>query len=250
MGGFAGLSATWHLACLSGMKKGVDAMRIGQYLAALHSNQQVKSIEVVSNNLANASTPGFKKDAVYFRDMLKQSTYTKMDPGNIRPTGNPLDIAIRGDGFLRVQTDQGVMFTRVGSLSVNANKQLVTHDGWPVLGKNGVITLEGGTLRIEPDGQIFDDGSMLDTLDIVRISPESRPEKVHNGYFTTTRGAADIIPAEGVSIEQGALEESNINTVEEMARMIDIFRRYESCQKVLRTFDELQSQLIRTSSGL
>ncbi len=114
-------------------------MKLESYLAALGSLEEQRRLDIISNNIANSNTPGFKKDSVYFSDLMDQVTYTSMAQGQIRETGEKFDVALSGDGFLSVQTDQGVVYTRAGNLTVNTANQLVTRDGWPVMGKRGPI---------------------------------------------------------------------------------------------------------------
>ena len=111
-------------------------MKLESYFTTLGSLEEQKRLDIISNNIANSNSPGFKKDSIHFSDVLGEVTYTSMSQGPIRQTGNNLDMAISGDGFLSVQTDQGTLYTRAGNLTLNSAKQLVTQDGWPVLGKN------------------------------------------------------------------------------------------------------------------
>jgi len=220
-------------------------MRIGFYAAALGSIQQGKSLDVISNNLANASTPGFKKDAPHFKDFIYQTTYTQMGQGRIHSTDSPLDIALSGDGMLRVQSDKGIVYTRAGNLSLNKDKTLVTQEGWPVLGQNGPIQLSGTAktnVRIEQGGQVFDGDNLIDTLYIARFPPDVRLDKVKNGYFKPAAGQ-EPAPAENCVVQQGSLEEANFNMVEEMARMIETTRAFEAYQKAMQVFEQQDSQL-------
>ena len=114
-------------------------MKPESYLAALGSLEEQRRLDIISNNIANSNTPGFKKDSIYFSDVMGEVSYTSMAQGQIRDTGEKFDIALSGDGFLSVQSNQGVVYTRAGNLTVNTAKQLVTRDGWPVLGKNGPV---------------------------------------------------------------------------------------------------------------
>lgn len=219
--------------------------RIGFYAAALGSMQQGKSLDVISNNLANTSTPGFKKDAVHFRDFIYQTTYTQTGQGRIRSTGSPLDIALSGDGMLRVQSDKGIVYTRAGNLTFNKDNTIVTQEGWPVLGKNGPIQVSGKekeNIRIEQNGQVFDGTNMIDTLFIAKFSPDVRLEKVAGGCFKPAAGQ-EPVPAENCSVQQGSLEEANFSIVEEMARMIETTRAFEAYQKAMQVFEQQDTQI-------
>ncbi len=219
-------------------------MRIGFYAAALSSIQEEKRLNVIANNLANATTPGYKKDSVLFKDFLFQSTSTQMDQGRIHPTGNPLDIALSGGGFLSVETDQGIQYTRAGNLTIDKENTLVTPQGWPVMGQNGPIRItRSSEVRIEKDGQVFDENNAVDTLNIVQFPDGAALEKTDNGYFKLANGQPEPIPAEKCTVEQGALEEANFNIVEEMAHMIESTRAFEAYQKVIQLHDERDNQI-------
>jgi flagellar basal-body rod protein FlgF len=218
-------------------------MRIGYCAAALGSLGQEKRLDVIANNLANAGTAGFKKDAVHFKDFFNQITYSVMSQGRVRQTNNPMDIALNGEGYLRVQSDQGILLTRAGNLTRNKDNSLVTQDGWPVLGRNGgPIKVETSDVRIEKNGQVFDDGDQVDTLDIVKFPANTQLEKARNGLFNPPQGV-EPIPATECSVQQGALEDANFDMVAEMTLMIETMRNFESYQKMLQVDDQLDSQI-------
>jgi flagellar basal-body rod protein FlgG len=186
-----------------------------------------------------------------FKDFMVETTAPRLEQGSLRTTENPLNIALRGDGFLRVQTDQGVLYTRNGDLTVGRDGTLTTLEGWPVLGKSGPIQVPGSTVRITEDGQIFDvqQGAGADqnvsvgTLDLVRFPPETAMNKARNGYFSPADAQTAPLPASDCTVHQGVLEQANFNVVEEMTQMIDTIRTFESYQKILQTFDQIDSQL-------
>lgn len=218
-------------------------MRIGYYAAALGSLEQEKRLDVIANNLSNAGTAGFKKDGVHFRGILDQCTYSELQQGRVRRTENPLDVALSGEGYFRVKTDQGILLTRGGNLNRNKDKFLVTQQGWPVLGKKGEpIKVETSEIRIEQNGQVFDDGDGVDTLDVVKFPPGTKLEKARNGLFLPPEGVQPV-PAEDCSVYQGALEDSNIDMVSEMVQMIESMRVFEVHQKTIQFLEQLDSQI-------
>jgi len=176
-------------------------MRIGIYGAVLGAMQQEKTLNVLANNLANAATPGFKKESVHFEDAIRQSTHTHMTQGRLQTTGNPLDIAVVGEGFLRVQSNQGVLYTRAGNLTLNADKVIVTREGWPVLGPNGPIRVEHSDVRIEKNGQVFDKGdkegdeeNMVGVLEVVKFAPNVEIDKVGGDTSSRRRARTRCLP--------------------------------------------------------
>ncbi|MGV8074864.1 MAG: flagellar hook-basal body protein [Syntrophobacteraceae bacterium] len=218
-------------------------MDIGFYAAALGATQEEKRLNVIANNLANVTTPGYKKDSVQFKDFVYETTTINMDQGAIQPTGNLLDIAISGSGFLRVQTDQGIQYTRAGNLRINKDNTLVTQQGWPVLGESGPISVTRSDIRIGKDGQVFDEDSAVDTLSVVRLSPDAVLQKVGNSCLKLADGEPPPEPADNYTIEQGSLEEANLNVVQEMALMIESTRSYEAYQKVVQLYQQEDSQI-------
>jgi flagellar basal-body rod protein FlgG len=226
-------------------------MKLESYLAALGSLEEQRRLDIISNNIANSNTPGFKKDSVYFSDVMDQATYTSMTQGQIRETGEKFDVALSGDGFLSVQTNQGVVYTRAGNLTVNTAKQLVTRDGWPVVGKNGPIKVgETATFRINQDGQVFDGGDQVDQLSIVTFPSNVKLKKTQNGYFQPQSPESQPVKAESCQVRQGSLEGPNFNPVEEMIKLVDTMRNFETHQKTMQICDSnLDTQVISKLSG-
>jgi flagellar basal-body rod protein FlgG len=226
-------------------------MKLESYLAALGSLEEQRRIDILSNNIANSNTPGFKKDSLYFSNVMDQVTYTDMAQGQIRDTGEKFDVALSGDGFLSVQTDQGVAYTRAGNLTINNAKELVTREGWPVLGKSGPIkVLNTATFMIQPEGQVFDGPNQVDQLTVVKFAPNVKLVKTNNGYFQPQTPESQPAKSDNCKVRQGALEGANFNTVEEMIKLIDMMRNFEAYQKMMQICDSnLDTQVISKLSG-
>lgn len=225
-------------------------MRLGAYASALGSIEQQKRLDVIANNLANANSPGYKKDSVHFSDFLGEVSYTDMSQGPIHDTGNRMDIALSGNGLLRVQTDQGVQYTRAGNLTLDSSKNLVTQDGYPVLAKNGPIRVENSTnFRVDETGQVFDGNNRVSSLDIVQFPPGTLLKKTQHGYFEPAEKETQPVAATNCTVQQGSLEGANFNPVEEMVKMVDTMRNFEAYQKTMMTFDKnLDGQIISKMS--
>lgn len=225
---------------------------------------QEKRLEVVTNNLANINTAGFKKDHPLFEGIalppgssaepgsnapsptfeILHRIFTDFSSGPLRMTGEPLDIAIEGDGFFAVQAPAGVRYTRGGSFTIDAQGQITTHDGFPLLGTGGPMTLPPGSVQIDAEGRLSVKGTEvgaqpteIDTLALYRFSDPSRLKKVGQTLFESVGGEAVPFPEGRVS--QGALEGANVNPVEEMVAMITVMRLYESAQKAIQAADEV-----------
>jgi flagellar basal-body rod protein FlgF len=230
-------------------------MERGLYIAASGMLSELVRQDQLANDLANANTPGYKADRsaqASFGDLLLQNsatgqtvgplglgvqiaaTQTDLAQGPTSQTGEPLDVAIQGPGFLAVQTAQGTRYTRDGQLAVAAKGTLTTATGAPVLDDQGkTITVSGdpSALTIAPDGTISAGGKTLAKLGLVSLTS---PAKQGDTLFTGTPGAR---PA-GTTVEQGALEGSDTNPARVMVDMIVSLRAYESSQKVIQSIDE------------
>jgi flagellar basal-body rod protein FlgF len=225
------------------------------YLAMTAAKQMMSAQAIAANNLANASTSGFKADYDAFRAMplfgpghptrvfgMVERSGFNAEEGQIHATGNEMDIAIAGDGFIAVQAPDGSeAYTRSGKLQITVSGQLVTGPGHAVLGNGGPIALpqfeslligEDGTISIRPLGQ---EATTLADLDRIKlVNPDVRSlVKGEDGLFRlrdTTLAPADA----SVSIRKGFIEESNVNLVSEMISMIEHARQYELAVKAMR----------------
>ncbi len=225
-------------------------MRIGHFAAVIGMRQQEKNLAVIANNLANVGTAGYKKENAHFSDYVYQTTYTSMEQGPVKTTQQSLDLALTGEGFFRVQTEDGILYTRNGNFTLNEENELVTQEGWPVLGEGGPIQVASSQVRIERDGQVFDkqegeeEYELAGMLDIVEFPGDVLLEKARNGYFKPKDEDLEPMPAEATRVQQGALENPNFTAVEEMTRLIDSQRIFEAYTKILQVFDHQDSQLI------
>jgi flagellar basal-body rod protein FlgG len=226
--------------------------------------------DVVSNNLANVNTAGFKKDlavAKEFREMLIyrindhegpkipphvgsemvpigylgtgamiDNIYTVQSQGIVRNTGNPLDVGIMGKGYFTVETQNGPRYTRNGSFSLNANRELITNTGERVLGDGGAIRLTGSKITVDEAGAVYSDGVFVDRFRMATFSDENVLEKEGNSYFKTSRDGMET--QDQVTVQQGFLEGANVNTVSEMVNLINVYRTYEANQKIVQAQDE------------
>ena len=225
-------------------------------LYSAYSGLRVNSdiLEILSNNLANVNTTGFKSDQAFLRvfnnavndsndpldrvvndSSVVEGAFTNFQPGAIRLTGRDLDVALDGRGFFAVQSPTGAMYTRNGTFQLDGTGRLITSEGLEVLGGAGPIQLPPGKITISKGGEIQVDGSTVDTLQVVDFPDTRILEKAGNSMFRV-RTSDDVQP---VSVEtpviQGSLEQSNVNSIHEMMLMINIMRQFESLQKSIYT---------------
>jgi flagellar basal-body rod protein FlgF len=220
-----------------------------QAMTALMAKQDVQS-----NNLANVNTTGFKKDRVNFEEFSEvlrgQQVSTPIARTSIDSTAgpsvrteNPLDLSIQGTGFFSVQTPEGPRYTRNGSFQWNEKGRLVDGGGRVVLGTGGPIQRreEGGAIAIGPSGTISMGGEPIGQLSVVEFSKGARLRKVGDGLLEKMSG--EPTPGRG-RVMQGYLESSSVNSVQEMAEMINTLRLFEANQRALRYQDEALGRAI------
>lgn len=210
--------------------------------------RQERKLEAVSNNLANADTTGFKKDTVSFDEKFKAQMNKDFSQGTVLTTGNPLDVAISGEGFFKIETQEGIKYTRNGNFSLDQNGTLVDQNGNSVMGQGGAIAIDSENVEMELSinqvGEIMLSGEIIDTLDIVTFNALNKLERSGQNMLTYTGETTDEIQAEQAVVKHKTLEKSNTSVVDEMVRMIDYNRMFETFTKSIMTFDELDSKAI------
>jgi len=230
---------------------------IFQNSAVIGLFRQERRYELISNNLSNVKTPGFKKDTPIFHEVLSEALHpslstlsmdlefsqTLLQQGEIQNSGNPLDLAIEGEGFFKVQTPEGIRYTRNGNLHITREGVLVQSNGFPVLSRNGEITLRGNQIAVEKDGSIKVDGEDRDKLALVTFADLKALQKEGKTLFKL-EGDQEEKEAEGTQIVQGALEGSNVNVMEEMVQMIDSLRTFQACYRIVQVQDELNARSV------
>jgi flagellar basal-body rod protein FlgF len=214
------------------------------------SENRIFQLDVVSNNLANTGTTGFKAeryhpgttgiDAKIKEDTASRPAFTIVDygQGTIQRTDNVLDVAIEGEGFFTVQAREGIAYTRKGNFTINKNSQLVTQTGEAVLGDQGPITVTGRDVDIDNVGNVSVNGVVGGKLKIVRFENLQTLTRTKEGLFTDP-GRAGMKQMENPEIKPRQLEMSNVNAIREMVDMIDIQRSFETYQKVIQTIADL-----------
>lgn len=199
--------------------------------------------EVVSNNLANADTNGFKAERVFAR-MLGEAgpvadTSTDRSAGSLRPTGSPLDIALGGQGFLVVETPQGERLSRGGAFRLDEQSRIVDANGNALLGEGGAIVAQGGSITIDAGGRVSVDGKEVGRLRVETVAPDAPLEHAGANLFVTDAPREPVDDGARL-VRQGHLEDSNVNTVGSMVDMISIQRAYSAVQRAMTTLDDVR----------
>lgn len=215
---------------------------------------RMRAVDTIANNLANASTVGFKRDfagilAGKMEETLNARTQVDLSSGNLINTGNELDVAIGGSGFFVIQTPAGERYTRSGNFGLNADGELVTKDSMKVLSASGSpIMLGRGKVAIQDEGVITVDNKEVAALKIVTFSDPAKLQKEGFCRFSWQGVAGGIQPAADPKLKSGYLEGSNVNPINEMVNLIATYREFEALQGVEKMDSE--SKLIQEMGRL
>lgn len=227
----------------------------GIYIALSGAALKQTHIDIISQNIANTNTPGYKKDKISFQEFLlsqisgnpnaddgrAMSDISAMaidfSGGNMLKTGNQLDIAIEGNGFISLE---GGRYTKRGDFNLDGEGNLVSKQGVKILGKSGPIKITGrGPIEITTGGDVIANGVLVDTLKIVEFEDINSLKKMgEDSFVTDSRGVESK-----AAVKQGFIETSNVEVIKEMVQMITVLREYESFQKAIHAFDESTSKV-------
>lgn len=234
----------------------------GLYTAASGLMAQMVKMESLSQNLANAGTPGFKSDLLVIeggaKDPLQPALLinglpagpqpvrvgrrvTDFGRGLIRETQNPMDLANSGAGFFVVETPRGMRYTRAGNFAINADGNLETMDGSRVQGKKGAIRIPGGRFVVDNGGRVLVEGQEVDRLRIADPDPTTLIRE-GGSLFALKPSAEEPPTAKGAEIRQGFLEGSNIDPVTAMTQLMISLRASEAYQKAIHALDQSLNQ--------
>jgi flagellar basal-body rod protein FlgF len=218
---------------------------------------------VIANNLANMNTTGFKSEKMMFVEHLVRSrggekiggdrlayvrdiaTAKDLSEGTFKKTSNPLDLAIHGDGFFVIDTAAGERYTRNGNFQMNAEGQLVTRNGDPVLSDSGepfFMSPEDTSIDVSPDGTVATENGVLGKLAVVSFANRQAMRVVSGGMYSTSQQPT---PVELPTIAQGMLEGSNVQPIVEMTRMIEVSRSYQSTKTFVQREDDRLKDMIK-----
>jgi flagellar basal-body rod protein FlgF len=205
-----------------------------------------RQMDVVANNIANAATPSYKGEHMMFAEYLSRAqggprmsfvqdvgTYRETKQGPLTRTANPLDVALDGEGYLQVQTPLGIRYTRNGRLQLDPTGQVVTSQGYPVIGDgNSPITLptDGRDITVTRDGTITTDQGQVGKFAVVKFANENDLVPAAAGLYVSE---ATPVPAPETAVMQGMVEESNVQPVVEMTRMMTVAQEYASAKNLL-----------------
>ncbi len=163
---------------------------------------------------------------------------TDFTQGTLQATSNQLDFAFKGQGFFTVETPDGIRYTRDGSFKINAEKALVTAEGYPVIGTEGPIVIDGTVVAANESGEILVDGELVNKFKIAAFENSRDLRKTGEGLYTFAEKTEPVDAEFEGTVVQGHLENANVDPVKEMVEMMTLFRGYESSQRMVRAYDE------------
>ena len=241
------------------------------YIALSRQMALWKQMDIISNNMANMNTAGFKQDEALFTSYLVQTpeaqgigstplfftedfgSFQNFAEGASMETGNTFDLAIKGDAFFCLETNAGEMYTRKGQFSLDADGKLVTSDGAVVLSENNepFFFAPGETeIIISQNGDVMTENGPIGRLKLVSFANNQKLQKVAGSMFENVEGNEMKIGNNNAIVAQGAIEKSNVNAIEEMTRLIKVQRSYEYVQQMIDGEHDRLSNTISTYAQL
>lgn len=230
------------------------------YIALSRQLGQFDAMAVAANNIANINTPGFQSQKMTFSQYLVDGgdvgtkeayvnapvAYRDLANGTPQMTGNPLDLAIAGQGYFQVETPLGRRYTRAGNFQMDATGVIVTNQGYPVLGTDGAqITIPPGTKAVEINGagQIVADGNAVGQVGVFEFQDEQQMVRLGNTLYDSPTPPQ---PSQTARITQGAVEGSNVSGVTEMVKVLELQRSVGSTAKFIDTIYDLERKISTT----
>jgi flagellar basal-body rod protein FlgF len=237
------------------------AMQPSPYVSLSGQIALQKRLETVAHNVANAGTAGFRAEEIRFEAVLSEAardpvayastgdTYLSRRSGSLAETGNPLDVAVRGNAFLAMATPAGQVYTRDGRLRIGAEGELQTLNGHAILDAGGApmqLDPNGGEVKIAPDGAITQEGRRVGALGMFTLSNDATLTRYENSGVTSNIPAEPALDVSRNSMVQGFVEQANVEPVSEITKLITISRSFEAVTNALEQIDSQQRDSIRT----
>lgn len=229
------------------------------YITLSRQSALLRDMQLIANNIANMSTTGFRRESVIFTEIVDKLSVdggstsqtaakvrvTDFSQGGLRATGGDFDFAIEGDGFFLIETPNGQALTRAGSFLRNEAGELSTASGLRVLAEGGAPLFfppDAREIAVATDGTVSADGAPVGRFAIVTVADPTTLERAENGLFTSPE---EPIEADEAAVFHRFVENSNVDPIREVSRMIEVQRAYEMGQSFLETEDERARQAIR-----
>jgi len=233
----------------------------GLYVALSSQIALERRLNTIADNVANASTVGFRATGVKFEDIVSGlgqksvafvspgDTYLSTASGGLRETGNPFDFAIKGDAWFGIETPAGVVMTRDGRFTMQENGDLVSVEGYPVLDAGGApIQLDprAGPPEVGADGILRQDGQLVGAIGLYSFDPGLNFTRYANSGIIPNGQPEPVVDRIDVGVAQGFVEESNVNPILEMTHLIAVQRAFENTSAAMRNTEQTFDEAVRT----
>jgi flagellar basal-body rod protein FlgF len=236
-------------------------MQSGLYVSLSGQVAIERRLQTISSNVANMNTPGYRADGISFEAQLAKTgdiTVAFADSGTgfisrragaVSKTGNPLDVAVQGDGWLGVKTPGGIVYTRDGRMTIQESGQLTTLNGYPVLDAGGapiLLDASAGAPDIAPDGMITQKGNQVGALGLFAIDENAKLRRYDNSGVIPDRPATPVLDFGANGVAQGYIEGSNVNPILEMTKMIAVTRAFDGIDAATSKSESSLTDAIKT----
>jgi len=232
-------------------------MDAAMYKALSGAMAQMRRMDVTAQDMANANTTGYKGDRLAFSEVLAErlpaedrsggwvavaDQRTQFSQGGIQMTGNPLNLALEGDGVFVVQTARGERYTRNGGFTLSPDGTIITPQGDALLGEGGPMQITGTKIEIAGDGTVQSEQGEVGRIRIVRFVDPNQVAKEGANLFRAA--PANVAEAPGVRVVQGGLEQSNVSPIDSMVSLISINRQFEAYQRAMKLMDAATEKIV------
>ena len=235
-------------------------MSSGIYIATAGAVAQSNALDVTANNIANASTAGFRGERISFKEALGKArsadsssvgagaARVDTQSGMMQQTNNPLDLAIDGDGLFGVTTPTGPRYTRAGNFKLDDARDIVTGDGLKVRGEGGkpiTVPPNAQSISVGSDGSVSADGKLVGKLELVKFAPNQLKREGASLFAATGKPAVGEAP----KLHSGMLEGSNVNVVRGVVDLVKVSRTYESLMRVIQNYHDVEDRAAKDLGG-
>ena len=231
-------------------------------VAAGGLRSRMETLDLIANNLANSSAPGFKADREFYNlyisaeadagpgqnlpsQPLAEKRWTDFSQGSLSPTGNPLDLGLTGKGFFAINSPGGPLLTRDGSFQLSSSGQIQTKEGYALRDKKGqpIRVDVSKSVEIGPDGSVRQDGVALARIDLVDVADSNSLVKQGQNYFSLSSSDPTTVPA-AAEVQQGKVESANVQPAEAAVHLVTVMRQFEILQKALSIGADMNKRAI------
>lgn len=236
-------------------------MSSGMYVGLSGQLALERRLETIANNIANMNTAGYRGEGVKFDSVMSRAggidvafagegeSYIARGPGPMMPTGNALDVAVQGEGWLAIETPSGTAYTRDGRMHLSDNGELLSVSGYRVLDRGGgpiLLDPNAGPVTITDDGMMAQGDRQVGALGLFLISDQARLTRESNSAVIPDIPAEAVVDMVGNGVRQGFVEGANVNPIQEMTRLIAVSRAFDAAASAVREQEDTAQQAIRS----